>query len=530
MTTDPFDPDRVRTSGTVQRGMTKRTITVRLPRVLRRFTDEQRQVEIPGSTIGEVIENLIATYPGLEERMIEDGKVRRHLKLFANDEQIDRDTAFEVELEPGSTLFILAPVRGGSGRSGKAEDVRMKGFRTRTSIDEALKVALDGIDGLPAEDIPVTESAGRVLAEAAVSEVNVPPFRRATMDGYAVVAADTFGASLYNPVILNLAGESMPGRGTPEALLEGAARRIMTGAPVPDGADAVVRAEDTAEAGSTVEIRAAVAAGKNVGRVGEDITAGSEVLPAGRRLRPEDAGLLSSIGVAPVAVRSKPKVRIIVSGNELLAPGSRPDGSHIVDSNSVMLAGLVERDGGTIERIERLPDERDVISEALACPGADVIVTAGGASVGLEDFLPMLVDELGALDVHGVAMRPSSPTGIGRVGNARVLLLPGNPVSCLVAYDFFAGPVIRTLGGLPPEMPYRCERLPLGGRLVSQIGRTDYARVRIDDGIVRPLAIAGASVLSSVTGADGFVIVPAGSEGFAEGAVLDVFRYGTSAW
>jgi molybdopterin molybdotransferase len=378
--------------------------------------------------------------------------------------------------------------------------------------------------------VPVTGAVGRVLAAAATSTVDVPPFRRATMDGYAVVAADTFGASLYNPVPLHLSGESMPGRGDQEPLVAGAARRIMTGAPVPPGADAVVRAEDADEAGDKVEIRAAVSAGKNVGRIGEDIAADSTVLAAGRRLRPEDAGLLSSIGLAPVPVHRRPQVRIIVSGNELLPPGSRPDGSHIVDSNSVMLAGLVERDGGEVETIERLPDDRELIGAALARPGADAIVTAGGVSVGKEDFLPMLIDELGTLAVHGVAMRPSSPTGIGRLGSVPVLLLPGNPVSCLVAYDFFAGPVVRTMAGLPAAMPYRLDSLPLGGRLVSQIGRTDYARVRIDDGSVRPLAIAGASVLSSVTRADGFVIVPAGSEGFAEGTNVDVYRYGTTTW
>lgn len=406
----------------------------------------------------------------------------------------------------------------------------MRGFRTRSSVEEAVAAALDGIAPLPAEAVPVTEAAGRVLAEPAVSRVDVPSFRRATMDGYAVVAADTDGASPYATVRLTVAGESMPGRRPASPVGPGRACRIMTGAPLPDGADAVIRAEDTREEAGVVEIRAPVPGGKNVGRVGEDVTAGTEVLPAGRRIRPEDAGLLSSIGWSPVPVRRRPAVRIVVSGNEVLPPGSEPHPHHIVDSNSVMLAALVGRDGGFVESVARLQDDPEVIRETLAAPGPDVIVTAGGVSVGREDFLPGIVGDLGDLTIHGIAMRPSSPTGVGRIGGLPVLLLPGNPVSCLVAYDVVAAPVVRTLAGLPPEVPYEVVRLPLGRRLVSQIGRTDYTRVRIVDGLVRPVAVAGASVLSSVTGADGFVVVPAGSEGYDEGVAVDVHCYGRVIW
>ena len=162
---------------------------------------------------------------------------------------------------------------------------------------------------------------------------------------------------------------------------------------------------------------------------------------------------------------------------------------------------------------------------ALSQPGADVIVTAGAASVGIEDRVPLLVDELGELLVHGVAMRPSSPSGVGRIGDAPVLLLPGNPVSCLVAYDLFAGPVIRVMGGRPEAWPYPSVELPLGKRLVSQIGRTDYARVAVVSGVVQPVAISGASVLSSVTQASGFVVVPADLEGYGEGTEVLVHLY-----
>jgi molybdopterin molybdotransferase len=300
--------------------------------------------------------------------------------------------------------------------------------------------------------------------------------------------------------------------------------RIMTGAPVPHGADAVLRAEDAAEGDAWVEVHAAVAPEKNIGRIGEDVTTGDRVLRAGRRLLPQDVGLLSSIGYSPVAVVRRPAVRVVVSGDELLDPGDSPRGTSIVDSNSPMLAALVARDGGACH-VVRVPDDPVEMRAALSEPGADVIVTAGAASVGTEDRVPGIVDELGTLVVHGVAMRPSSPTGVGRIGGAPVLLLPGNPVSCLVAYDFFAGPVVRRLAGLPEAWPYRSMRLPLDTKLVSQIGRTDYARVVVDDGSVRSLAISGASVLSSVTRADGFVIVPAGLEGYPAGSEVEVHLY-----
>ncbi len=404
----------------------------------------------------------------------------------------------------------------------------MRGFRHRVPLEEAREAALGDVVRLPAEPVPLDACAGRILVSDVVSSVAVPPFRRATMDGYAVRAEDTFGASSYSPIQLKVVGESMPGSAPAPRLEAGSSLRIMTGAPVPDDADAVLRAEDATERDGVVEVRAAVAVGKNVGRIGEDIGIGDRVLSDGRRLLPQDVGILASIGHSPVAVVRKPVIRVIVSGDELLAPGDTPHGTSIVDSNSPMMAALIERDGGFAE-VLRVRDHRGAMRHALAAPGADAIVTSGAASVGTEDRVPLLVAELGDLLVHGVAMRPSSPTGVGRIAGVPVLILPGNPVSCLVAYDFFAGPVVRRLAGLPDEWPYQSVRAPLAGRLVSQIGRVDYARVQIDSGGVRPLAISGASVLSSVTRSDGFVVVPAGLEGYAEGTEVEVHLYDAAA-
>lgn len=494
--------------------------TVRLPATLRKYADGAERCEVDASTAAEAIDAAIERHPGLETRLLRaDRSLHPHLIAFVGEERIDPGALGDAPLAPADTLTLLVGVAGG-------EDVRMRGFRERSTVDEARAAALRAVSPLPAEEVSVGKAAGRVLAEAVVSDVAVPPFRRATMDGYAVRAEGTFGASFYNPVVLAIVGESMPGGAGAPAVGTGRAVRIMTGAAVPDGADAVLQAEDAEEAGDRVEVRAPVPAGRNVGRIGEDVDVGSVVLPAGRRLLPQDLGLLSAVGHDPVGVHRRPRVRIVVSGDELLPPGSRPEGARIVDSNSPMLAALVKRDGGVVERIDRLPDGAEPMREALSRPGAEVIVTAGAASVGREDHTPLLVAELGELLVHGVAMRPSSPTGVGRIGEAPVLLLPGNPVSCLVAYDFFACPVIRTMAGLSQQWPYRTVRLALGRRLVSQIGRTDYARVAVREEVVEPLAVRGASVLSSVTRADGFVVIPAGSEGHAEGSEVEVHLYG----
>jgi molybdopterin molybdotransferase len=218
-------------------------------------------------------------------------------------------------------------------------------------------------------------------------------------------------------------------------------------------------------------------------------------------------------------------VRILVTGDEIVAPGNPKDRYQIYDANSYMLRGLIARDGGVLEALHRLVDDPQKIGAALAAPGADVILVSGGSSVGTEDQAPGLVATLGELAIHGVAMRPSSPAGIGRIGEALVFLLPGNPVSCLCAYDFFAGRAIRLRGGRRGDWPHRMLRARVARKIVSAIGRVDYCRVRLADGAVEPIALAGASILSSTTRADGFVIVPAESEGYGPDTEVDVYLY-----
>jgi molybdopterin molybdotransferase len=414
-----------------------------------------------------------------------------------------------------------------SDRRAAADDVRMRGFAHRHTVDAALAWLDAQSRPLGTEIVPLRMAAGRVLATPLVSEVDVPGFDRATMDGYAVAAESTEGATSYNRIPLVVIGDSMPGHPFHGSVGTGQGVRIMTGAPLPPGCDAVLPAEwvEGASATAAVSALAAVPPGKHVGRQGEDIVRGSTLFQPGRVLRPQDLGLLSSVGMGQVLVFSRPQVRLVVTGNELLPSGSQPHGYRIADANGPMLAALVERDGGLVDFPGLVPDEHDAILHALEA-AADVIIVSGGSSVGIEDLAPTLLARHGDLAIHGIAMRPSSPTGLGRIGHRLVFLLPGNPVSCLCAYDFFAGRAIRLLGGRAKAWPYRSMRARLARKISSPIGRLDYARVQVVDGVVEPLAVGGASVLSSTTRADGFVIVPDDSEGFAPGTEVEVWLYG----
>lgn len=427
-------------------------------------------------------------------------------------------------------------------------DVRMKGFSARTSVADVLVLLDSRTKLLETETVPLLEAAGRVLAQPVVSSVDVPSFARAAMDGYAVCASDT-------PGTIAVIGEAFPARPFAGALKTGEAVRITTGAPIPTGADSVLMAEfSRAEGEARVLALDAVAPGKHVVRVGEDVAKGREVLPAGRRLRPQDVGLLASVGVAKVRATRRPRVAILVTGNELLPPGSAPSGFSIVDSNSPMLAALAARDGAIVLPVRYVPDDfaavRDAIREAALT--ADAVFVSGGTSVGTEDHAPRAAAELGELAVHGVALRPAGPLGIGflpiprrdegvkgRTGDEDntvsspshpftpsplLFLIPGNPVSCLCAYDLFAGRVVRRLGGRAWELPYRTAALPLAEHVVSVVGRVDYVRVKVGDSVA-PLATGGASNLSTAVAADGFVLVPVDRDALVAGEVVRVWLY-----
>ena len=320
----------------------------------------------------------------------------------------------------------------------------MRGFADRHTVATAL-AWLDGhLRPLAAETVALRSAARRVLAAAVVSDVDVPGFDRATMDGYAVVARSTEGATPYNRLGLRVIGDALPGIPFEGTVAPGDAVRIMTGAPLPHGCDAVLPAEFADEESDEPDVRcisalASLSPGKHVGRRGEDIVRGTRLFGPGRVLRPQDLGVLSSIGLGQVQVIRQPRVRLVVTGNELLPSGVAPQGFRIADANGPMLTALVERDGGLVDAPGLVSDDRDAILDALRAD-ADVVIVSGGSSVGIEDLAPTLLAQYGELPVHGIAMRPSAPTGLGRLEHRLVFLLPGNPVSNLCAYRLLCRP------------------------------------------------------------------------------------------
>jgi molybdopterin molybdotransferase len=416
-----------------------------------------------------------------------------------------------------------------SPRDPEFHDPRMRGFRARSAVADVVALIDGRVRPLDPEAIDFREAAGRVLAREVAASEPVPAFDRAAMDGYAVRGEETFGASPYNPAVLRCVGEARPGRRCAAVVGPGEAVQITTGSALPVGADTVVKVESTRRVDGAVEVYEATSPGRHVGRLGEDVAAGTVVFSPGRVLRPQDLGVLSAVAAGTIVVIRRPRVIVIVTGDELLPPGTPAVEYRLADMNSVMLAALIARDGGLATVVGPLPDNRERLRDEIrqASATADALLISGGSSTGPEDHAPGLVAELGELPVHGVALRPASPTGLGFLegGTIPVVLLPGNPVSCLCAYDFFAGPILRRLGGRPIGWPHRTVVVPLARKLSSIVGRVDYARVRIEQGQVEPLAVSGASILSSTTRADGFVVVPADLEGYPAGAPVTVRLY-----
>lgn len=405
-------------------------------------------------------------------------------------------------------------------------DIRMKGFKEKKDVIEFLNIIDDKVaPQLVSELISIHQAAGRVLASSITSQVKVPNFNRSAMDGYAILGAETFGAATYSPIEFKVIGLSLPGKPFAGNVTTQTAVRIMTGAPIPLGADSVIPVEFAQEENNVLKVVEAIPPGKNVGRIGEDIKIGQEVLDAGRKLRPQDIGILSSIGISYVSVIKKPSVDIFITGDELLKPGCMPEGYRIVDSNSLMLDALVFRDIQIHPNIVFLKDQREIIRDALSNSNADFILISGGSSVGQEDYAPSLVKELGEILIHGVALRPASPAGMGVINDKYVFLIPGNPVSCLCAYDLFASRAIRKSAGINYELPYKSAVLNLSSKISSMVGRMDYVRVKIVEGCAEPLAISGASMLSTTTIADGFLLVPGECEGYPTGENVKIYLY-----
>ncbi len=403
-------------------------------------------------------------------------------------------------------------------------------------LEELLAVLDVSIRPLSSELVDWPASYGRVLAAELVAPHAIPPFPRAAMDGYAARATDIAAATPDRPVELTLAGSSWPARPYLEAVQPFTAVRITTGAPVPAGADVVLMHEEVTP--SANEVRIGVTnprpAGHNVIQTGEDVPAGQVVLRAGRRLRPQDVAVAVGLGFSRLEVVRSPRVAIVATGSEVLPPGSQPRDHCIIDTNTPLLTGLIQRDGGTLVTVSRVGDaaaELECTLRELTAQLLDVLLIVGGTSRGEEDHGPAVVARFGRLIARGVAIKPGAPVCVAFLNAAPsgrdvpTVLLPGNPVACLVAYDLIAGRVVRRLAGLPWELPYPRRTLPLAEELRSAPGRWEYVRVTLRDGQVVPLRRRGASALSTTVEADGFILVPPQVTLLPRGTCIDVWLY-----
>lgn len=404
----------------------------------------------------------------------------------------------------------------------KTEDVRMKGFGARASVAEVLSLIAQRIQPLPSERVPFSRALGRSLAETIIPTADVPAFDKSAMDGYAVRAEDLPGR-------LTVVGELMAKDQSQASLAPKTAVRVMTGAAIVPGADTVVMVEDTKTEGPLVIIDKRVSPGTHVLRRGEDLGAGRPILAPPRRLRPQDLAMLATVSALEPAVRRRPRVRIVPTGNELVPIGTTARGSEIVESNSFMLRALAERDGAEVDLHPIVTDDAARLRRVLEAPGADLVVVTGGSSVGKQDLGPVVVREAGQLLVHGIHVKPASPTGFGFVGETAVLLAPGFPVASFVAWDLFGREIVERMLGLPPALPYPTRAAKLGQALEKPEGRTDLVRVVLrSEGDAAPVAApipGGAALLSTTTAADGFVLLPAGRARFEAGEALLVHLY-----
>lgn len=353
------------------------------------------------------------------------------------------------------------------------------------------------------ERVPLARAAGRVLAEDVGAPFDVPPFPRATMDGYAVRSAD---AGVRRVVADIFAGaDALPTLGAGEAA------RIATGAPVPPGADAVVRVEDTSEGPEGVALRVAPRPGLAIEPAGADLRAGETVARAGDRLGPARLGLLASLGRADALVRAKPRVAIMASGDELLQPGQPPQPFRIYDSNSTTLAALCAAQGAHVERLATLPDTLDALEPALrhAARLHDAIVVSGGASAGAKDLLVDAASKLGEVLFHGVRVKPGKPLLAARIGECLLVGLPGNPTSALSNAALFLAPALRRMASLPPAAPLATEAT-LAIDVRGEGERYLFLPVKLHEGQATP-TFKGSGALTSMAASDGWIGVPEGA-------------------
>jgi molybdopterin molybdotransferase len=411
-------------------------------------------------------------------------------------------------------------------------------FAETIPIDEARRLIREAITPLVRrETIALDMADGRVLAEDVVAPMDQPPFDRSAMDGYAVRAADVAGATRSTPTVLRLIGRAYTAEPFAGTLASGDCVEIATGAPIPDGADAVVMVEDTGRPGSAdwpapawldsgeqVLVLVEARVGQHCIRRGSDMRAGEVVMRAGQTITPSRIGALAAIGRDQVSVIGKPIVAAFPTGNEVVRQGQPLPLASVYDVNSFTVAALVVRHGGVAERHAPVPDTIEAMTAALdAASGADIVVLGGGSSVGERDVVIDAVAARGEVIFHGIAVKPGKPTLFARIGKQLVFGMPGNPTSCLSQAHVLLVPALRQLAGLPPLDPPRVRR-----RLATAVGspanRHQFLPVRIEGELAVP-TFKGSGEITSLSQADGYVEIPVGVARLDAGADVEVVGY-----
>jgi molybdopterin molybdotransferase len=404
--------------------------------------------------------------------------------------------------------------------------VKLKGFQKLTPIEEAMKLLLSSLklEPLKTVNVPLIEALNRVLAEDIIAEEDLPNFDRSAVDGYAVRASDTFGASQFSPKVLKLAEA--------DRLMEGEAREVWTGSPLPEGADAVVMLEHVKRLNGEIEVWVAVAPGENVSKKGEDVAKGEVAVGAGTRLRPHHLGLIAALGRDNVPVFEKPKVAILATGNELVEPGQELKKGQIFEVNRLIISSLCKELGAEPVDLGIAKDDVDEILEKIrfGLEAADIIVTTGGTSVGASDLVPIAINRLGkpGVIVHGIAMRPAMPTALAILNNKPIIMLSGNPVAAIFGFEVFVRPLILKMLKVKHELRPTI-KAKLTRRICTSLGRKNFVRVRVyrsdNEFYAEPVSVMGSGIISTMTRANGYIIVPENCEGLEAGETVIVYTF-----
>ncbi len=391
-------------------------------------------------------------------------------------------------------------------------------FRKLMTFDEAQKAIETQFKPvfLGDEEAILLEAYNRVLSEDVISTLDIPPFNRSTVDGYAVKAEDTFGAEENQPINLKVSGAVNVGEPPKMVLTKGEAVEIVTGAPIPEGADAVVMFEDTERESDELHVFSAVTINENVMKKGSDLKRGTTVLKKGQVLTSSEIGVLAALGLTKAKVLKIPIIAVLSTGGEVTEPGKALPEGKIYDINAFSLSTAVIESGAKPVYFGVVPDDKAALSKAMqtALASSDMVITSGGVSVGPRDYTPQIVDSLGkpGIVVYGIAVKPGKPTTVGFVGDKPIFSLPGHPTSALLIFYLLARPLIQRLAGRP-AVPMKMVRSYAGSRMFSAKGRRTFVMVKLEFDencrlIAEPVETGASGAITTLAKADGFVEIP----------------------